>query len=89
MDNEPMTTPGIVIPVSALAISRARWFANVLGGGGLDYVKIIEAVRNDANLESIIFDVEVELPQKTEYILRMAEKPVLSGGGFEGLKAKR
>ena len=84
MDNDYLDLPGLVVSFDSLELPRSRALADVLASGRLAYVQLIECRRetqdNDQIRESLIFDVEVERPQRCVHAIRRKERVAVSFG---------
>ena len=77
MEPDVLNPGGTPIEPRALAIPRAREIAEALGGGALDFVRLVECRRRDgssAAAEVIVIDVDVERPQIIVNDIRHVER---------------
>lgn len=67
---------GDVVSVASLALPRARALAELVGGGNLPFVNLVECrrVNGDVISEIVVIDVDVERPQTPVYDIRRKER---------------
>lgn len=70
---------GLVVPLSVLELSRAKALAEVLESRRLKFVTYVECRRDIAEgagktTETVVFDVEVERPQRRQHDIRRIER---------------
>lgn len=68
---------GIVVQPSSLALPRAKALAEAVGGRGLPFVKFVECRQytvGGQTAETVVFDVEVERPQRPVNDIRRVER---------------
>lgn len=64
---------GIIVPVTAVDIVRARDLADRLADARIDFARLVEC-RKLENGESIVFDVDVEVPTARRFDIRPVER---------------
>lgn len=78
MSNTYLQPGGIVVPSAALQLPRAKALAEAAGARGLPYVKLVECRQFTADFgdtaETVVFDVEVERPQRPVNDIRRVER---------------
>ena len=78
MSDELLQPEGIVTPPSSLRIPRARVLADAVGVRGLPYVRFVECrqltLRVGEPAEVVVFDLEVERPQRLANDIRRIER---------------
>jgi hypothetical protein len=79
MNNEYLDADGSVVSVSSLRIPRAKALADIVSSGRLNFVRFIECRRTEASedgeeKETVVFEVDVERPQKLEAGILKSER---------------
>lgn len=73
MNYEFFDVPGDVVYPDDLIIPKARDLAKNLSSGIIIFARLVECRRND-NVESVIFEVDVEVPQVRRYLIDTCER---------------
>jgi proteasome lid subunit RPN8/RPN11 len=67
MSSEFLELKGIIVPASSIALVRAKAVADVLSGGRIPFLKLVECrqftTSGGDNAEAIVVDIDVERPQ--------------------------
>src|SRR6185369_15118377 len=74
---EFLSPPGIVVQQTALTLHRPRALVETLASGRLPYVSLLDCMQHNADErvnETIVFEVEVERPQKRAHDVRRQER---------------
>ncbi|MBS0196232.1 MAG: ThiF family adenylyltransferase [Planctomycetes bacterium] len=64
---------GVEIPVDKLTVPRARRVAELLNSGKLSYARL-KSCRTDSTTESVIFEVDVEIPTHPVHAIKGSEE---------------
>ena len=78
MTAESLSPQGIVVAPTALTLPRARALAEAIGSGRLPYIEPVDCLQHcvapDLIEETVVFEVEVERPQKLAHDIRRKER---------------
>src|SRR5437870_714423 len=74
---------GVPVDAQSLKISRARELVGAVASGALDFVRLVECKRRDADsaggeAEIIVFDLDIQRPQLTVNDIRRTERVAVS-----------
>lgn len=78
MEDQYLDAEGLIVTTDSLELPRSRGLAAALEAGRLAFVHLVECRRrsggNDTILETIIFEVDVERPQRCVHGIRRVER---------------
>lgn len=79
MSEELLSADGLVVPATALELPRARALATFASGGATPFVRLVECRRQSGvagtgAAETVVFDVDVERPQRPTHDIRRIER---------------
>jgi len=73
MEPDFFEADGEIVGLDQLEITKARDLAFMLDAGQIPFARLVEC-RKKGHLETVVFDVEVEVPQLCQYSIRPSER---------------